>query len=56
MMRGISGDGNCFYRAVMYAYLEFLLLNEDQQSYAKLEQCIRELFTGKKVFKDFQKN
>ena len=34
--RSINGDGNCFYRAVMFRYLEILILNEKIESLRNL--------------------
>lgn len=34
--RKIKGDGNCFYRAVMFGYLERILLTRDKQSLINL--------------------
>lgn len=30
-MRRTRGDGNCFYRSFVFAYLEWLLMNWDQK-------------------------
>jgi len=29
-IRDVAGDGNCFYRAVMYAYIEYLIVKKNQ--------------------------
>lgn len=37
--RRVKGDGNCFYRSVMYAYLEVLILKRP-----KYISCFRNLY------------
>ncbi len=40
--RAVRGDGNCFYRSLVYAYLEILLLKENNYRLfnSKLEEYI----------------
>jgi hypothetical protein len=37
-MRRTRGDGNCFYRSFVFAYLEWLLMNWDQQECTRCGQ------------------
>lgn len=39
-MRRTRGDGNCFFRSFIFAYLEGLLLNSNSEELNRFEQCL----------------
>ena len=49
--RTIAGDGNCFYRAVMFRYLEILILNENIPILQKITFDIIESFNSEELKK-----
>eukprot|EP00607_Mallomonas_marina_P009645 CAMPEP_0182419612 /NCGR_PEP_ID=MMETSP1167-20130531/4026_1 /TAXON_ID=2988 /ORGANISM="Mallomonas Sp, Strain CCMP3275" /LENGTH=781 /DNA_ID=CAMNT_0024594623 /DNA_START=457 /DNA_END=2803 /DNA_ORIENTATION=- len=47
--RPVKGDGNCFYRAVMFSLLEQLVGAEDRKSIRRLHQRVLKLMTEKNM-------
>ena len=47
--RAINGDGNCFYRAVMFRYFEILVLNENIEYLQNIIYDIVESFKSKEL-------
>ena len=49
--RTIYGDGNCFYRAVMFRYLEILILNKNIEILRKVVYDVTESFNSEELKK-----
>ena len=49
--RTIYGDGNCYYRAVMYRYIELLILNKKSQYFRSLIIDINKSFESEEIKK-----
>jgi len=54
--RNICGDGNCFYRAVMFSYLENILINNSDFEYLNFIKEIYEFIQKAEIKKIFEKN
>jgi hypothetical protein len=47
--RKIAGDGNCFYRAVMFSYIENIILSKDLELLAYVILDLNDLFSDKTI-------
>ena len=47
--RQIKGDGNCFYRAVMFRYIEQIILKEDVNFLKKIIMDMKQCFNSKEI-------
>ncbi len=54
--RNICGDGNCFYRAVMFSYLEYILINNKNEEFLNLIKQIHNFILMEKFRELFEKN